>query len=138
MGNPRLPRVRYILGELVGHVTSIAQIKTVSGHNKLWRRRRNISFSLLLTTRAALFSLCFLSRAQAIVRIPRWHRNTKLDFDTRRNSKIWAHDEYDLCSVGDKVRIEPCRALSKRKAHVVVEILKKEDGSPPPVPFPKW
>ena len=112
------------------------------------------------------------------MRIPRWYRHNKLDFDTRRNSKLWAHDEYGLCSVGDlvcwpprarqrgqraaqllggpgargaaiptptcalparrQVRIEPCRALSKRKAHVVVEILKKEDGSPPPVPFPKW
>ena len=46
----------------------------------------------------------------------------------------------DVCALGSvwQVRIEPCRALSKRKAHVVVEILKKEDGSPPPSPFPKW
>ena len=91
----------------------------------------------------------------------------------RRNSKIWAHDEYDLCKVGDmvrahtrrllvrllrgpargsrthahvralfgcvrQVRIEPCRALSKRKSHVVAEIVKKEDGSEPPTHFPKW
>ena len=41
---------------------------------------------------------------QAIVRIPYWHRHTKLDVDTRRNSKIWAHDEYQLCNVGDMVR----------------------------------
>ena len=100
------------------------------------------------------------------MRIPRWHRHPKLDIDLRRNSKIWAHDEYGLCSVGDLVRaatarvrpsflcavdssrppawrcvqvkIEPCRALSKRKAHVVSAIIKKEDGSPPPDPFPKW
>ena len=76
--------------------------------------------------------------AQAIVRIPRWKRHTKLDIDTRRNSKLWAHDEYGLCSVGDLVRIEECRSLSRRKAHVVVEIIKKEDGTPPPSPFPKW
>ena len=72
------------------------------------------------------------------MRIPRWHRINKLDIDKRRHSKIWAHGEYELCSVGDKVRIEETRALSKRKAHVVVEILKKEDGSPPPSPFPRW
>ena len=120
------------------------------------------------------------------MRIPRWHRDTKLDFDVRRNSKLWAHDEYSLCGVGDmvrtcacasawlvllprahrlptlhfaywhnarsaasltsqrtyprarQVRIEPCRALSKRKAHVVAEIIRKEDGTPPPSPFPKW
>ena len=29
MGGQKLPKVRYILGELVGHVTSIAQFKTV-------------------------------------------------------------------------------------------------------------
>ena len=35
-------------------------------------------------------------------------------------------------------RAASCRALSKRKAHVVSAIIKKEDGSPPPDPFPKW
>ena len=76
--------------------------------------------------------------AQAIVRVPRWFRHRKVDVDVKRSSKHWAHDEFNLCSVGDLVRIEPFRALSKRKAHVVVEILKKEDGSPPPSPFPSF
>ena len=70
--------------------------------------------------------------------IPRYFRHPKVDKDTKRRSKIWAHDEFDLCSVGDRVRIEPSRALSKRKAHVVVEILRKEDGSAPPNPFPSF
>ena len=56
----------------------------------------------------------------------------------RDEDGLWAHDEFDLCSVGDRVRIEPTRALSKRKAHVVVEILRKEDGSAPPNPFPSF
>ena len=30
----------------------------------------------------------------------------------------------------------PTRALSKKKAHVVAEIVYKEDGSPPHTPFP--
>ena len=76
--------------------------------------------------------------AQAIVRVPRWFRHRKVDVDVKRSTKHWAHDEFNLCSVGDLVRIEPFRALSKRKAHVVVEILKKEDGSPPPNPFPTF
>lgn len=75
---------------------------------------------------------------QAIVQVPRYFRHRKVDIDTKRSSKHWAHDEFNLCSVGDMVRIEPFRALSKRKAHVVVEILKKEDGSPPPNPFPTF
>ena len=74
----------------------------------------------------------------AVVRVPRWFRDPKVDKAVRRSSKHWAHDEFDLCSVGDMVRIEPTRALSKRKAHVVVEILRKEDGSPPPSPFPSY
>ena len=41
-------------------------------------------------------------------------------------------------ATGDMVRIEPTRALSKRKAHVVVEILQKEDKSEPPKPFPSY
>lgn len=96
----KLPAVRYVLGKLVGIVTSTAQKKT------------------------------------AIVQIPRWFRHPKVNLDIKRRSKLWAHDEFELCDVGDMVRIEECRALSKRKSHVVVEILKKEDGSEPPKNFP--
>ena len=76
--------------------------------------------------------------AQAIVRVPRWYRHRKADIDLKRRTKHWAHDEVNLCEVGDMVRIEPCRALSKRKSYVISEILKREDGSEPPTPFPKW
>ena len=78
------------------------------------------------------------NKKTAVVRIPYWFRHPKVDKDVRRRTKIWAHDEFELCGVGDTVRIEPTRALSKRKAHVVVEILKKEDGSEPPKPFPSY
>ena len=74
----------------------------------------------------------------AVVKVPRWFTHPKVGRDIRRTSKLWAHDEFNLCSVGDVVRIEECRALSKKKAHVVAEILHKEDGTPPPTPFPKW
>ena len=101
MGNLKVGPVRYALGKLVGHVTSVAMDKT------------------------------------AVVRVPRIFRHPKINVDTYRSSKHWAHDEFNLCEVGDIVRIEPYRALSRRKAHMVVEILKKEDGSPPPNPFPQ-
>jgi small subunit ribosomal protein S17 len=32
-----------------------------------------------------------------------------------------AHDEANLCKVGDTVRIEECRPISKRKTWLVVE-----------------
>ena len=43
----------------------------------------------------------------------------------RRTSKFMAHDEADQCAVGDKVKIEETRPLSKRKRWNVAEILEK-------------
>ena len=39
----------------------------------------------------------------------------------RRSKKYAAHDEANLCKIGDKVRIEECRPISKRKTWLVVE-----------------
>jgi len=41
----------------------------------------------------------------------------------RRTAKFVAHDEGELSKVGDIVRIEECRPLSKRKRWRVVEVL---------------
>lgn len=43
----------------------------------------------------------------------------------RRTSKFMAHDENNECAVGDKVRIQETRPLSKRKRWIVVEIIEK-------------
>jgi small subunit ribosomal protein S17 len=39
----------------------------------------------------------------------------------RRSKKYAAHDEANLCKIGDTVRIEECRPISKRKTWRVVE-----------------
>jgi small subunit ribosomal protein S17 len=39
----------------------------------------------------------------------------------RLSKKYAAHDEANLCKVGDTVRIEECRPISKRKTWLVVE-----------------
>jgi small subunit ribosomal protein S17 len=39
----------------------------------------------------------------------------------RRSKKYAAHDEVNQCAVGDVVRIEECRPISKRKTWIVVE-----------------
>src|SRR5579875_3817208 len=39
----------------------------------------------------------------------------------RRSKKYAAHDEANLCKVGDTVRIEECPPISKRKTWLVVE-----------------
>lgn len=43
----------------------------------------------------------------------------------RRNSKVKAHDENSDAGVGDRVRIEECRPLSKDKHFRLVEVIEK-------------
>ncbi|XP_043711623.1 30S ribosomal protein S17-like [Telopea speciosissima] len=43
----------------------------------------------------------------------------------KRTSKFMAHDENNECNIGDRVRLDPSRPLSKHKNWVVAEILKK-------------
>jgi len=42
-----------------------------------------------------------------------------------RNSKFMAHDEENVCQVGDIVRIMETRPLSRRKRWRLVEIIEK-------------
>ena len=39
----------------------------------------------------------------------------------RRSKKYAAHDEENTCKIGDSVRIEECRPISKRKTWLVIE-----------------
>jgi small subunit ribosomal protein S17 len=39
----------------------------------------------------------------------------------RRSKNYAAHDEANICKIGDAVRIEECRPISKRKTWMVVE-----------------
>ncbi|HUN41733.1 MAG TPA: 30S ribosomal protein S17 [Acetobacteraceae bacterium] len=39
----------------------------------------------------------------------------------RRSKKYAAHDEQNMCKIGDVVRIEECPPISKRKTWLVVE-----------------
>jgi small subunit ribosomal protein S17 len=43
----------------------------------------------------------------------------------KRRSKFMAHDEKNTCKVGDAVRIEETRPMSRHKRWTVKEILKK-------------
>ena len=125
-----LPAVRYTVGKLVGKVTSTANHKTV---RRCARVRVDARARRLVSSRERS---CALRRAQAVVQVSRLFRHPLVDKDVKRRTKFWAHDEFDMCSVGDMVRLEACRPLSKKKAHIVAEIVRKEDGSPAPSPFP--
>jgi small subunit ribosomal protein S17 len=43
----------------------------------------------------------------------------------KHTKKYMAHDEEEVCVVGDVVRIRSCRPLSKRKSHILHEIIRK-------------
>lgn len=43
----------------------------------------------------------------------------------KRSSKFMAHDEKNICKVGDKVRIASTKPTSKRKHWEIVEIVQK-------------
>ncbi len=43
----------------------------------------------------------------------------------RRKKKFMAHDENNQCKVGDRVRIEETRPLSRHKRWTVIEVLDK-------------
>ena len=42
-----------------------------------------------------------------------------------RHKKVMAHDENEICEMGDTVRIVPCRPMSKMKRHMIIDILSK-------------
>jgi small subunit ribosomal protein S17 len=52
----------------------------------------------------------------------------------RRSKNYAAHDEANLCKVGDTVRIEECKPFSRRKTWLVVERNGQPVGEPAPAP----
>jgi small subunit ribosomal protein S17 len=49
----------------------------------------------------------------------------------RRTTRLKAHDETNACQVGDMVRLEPTRPLSKEKRWRVAEILERARAGAP-------
>ena len=56
---------------------------------------------------------------EVVKRHPIYHRNI------RRTTRLKAHDEENTCNVGDLVRVEQTRPLSKEKRWRLVEILER-------------
>jgi len=50
----------------------------------------------------------------------------------KRTSKFMAHDEAEACNIGDRVRLDPSRPLSRHKHWVVAEILRRAKMYVPP------
>lgn len=56
-----------------------------------------------------------------VVLVERRFKHPLLQKVVRRTKKYHAHDESNACKVGDNVRIEECRPISKNKTWKIVE-----------------
>lgn len=61
----------------------------------------------------------------AVVETERLVRHKLYGKFLRRRAKYMAHDPENSCSVGDRVMIEECRPMSKRKRWRIKEIIEK-------------
>ena len=67
----------------------------------------------------------------ARIAVPRRVKHKLLPIYLNKETRLNCHDEHELTRVGDLVRVEYVRPLSKTKHHAVVEILERarnEDG----------
>jgi small subunit ribosomal protein S17 len=65
-----------------------------------------------------------------IVRVERRFRHPKFKKVVTHYRKFYAHDEQSVAKVGDRVRIQETKPLSKTKCWRLVEVL--EQGTPTP------
>jgi len=63
-----------------------------------------------------------------VVKVERLARHPRYGKVLRRVKKYKAHDEGNVCRVGDEVRIFESRPLSREKRWVVEEILKRAEA----------
>jgi small subunit ribosomal protein S17 len=56
-----------------------------------------------------------------LVKVERTFTHPLYKKTVRKSTKYAAHDENNECKIGDKVRIEECRPISKTKSWVVME-----------------
>ncbi|MDW7982429.1 MAG: 30S ribosomal protein S17 [Thermomicrobium sp.] len=60
-----------------------------------------------------------------VVAVDYWRRHPLYKKTIRRTSKFYAHDEHNVCRIGDLVLIEETRPLSKMKRWIVRKILER-------------
>lgn len=58
-----------------------------------------------------------------VVEVQRLRRHPLYEKVIRKNTRLMAHDEDNVCQVGDMVRVIETRPLSRRKRWAVMEVL---------------
>ncbi|WVZ92696.1 hypothetical protein U9M48_038742 [Paspalum notatum var. saurae] len=67
-----------------------------------------------------------------VVAVDRLFHHKMYNRYVKRTSKFMAHDEADDCNIGDRVRLDPSRPLSRHKHWVVAEIIRRAKVYVPP------
>jgi small subunit ribosomal protein S17 len=62
-----------------------------------------------------------------VVKMEKHEKHTLYHRIVSRSTKVMAHDESNVCQIGDWVEIMETRPLSKNKCWRVVKVLKKAD-----------
>ncbi|XP_024382786.1 uncharacterized protein [Physcomitrium patens] len=60
-----------------------------------------------------------------VVAVQRMWQHPRYPKLVRRTSKFMAHDETNACNIGDEVRLQSSRPLSKRKHWIVQDIIRR-------------
>lgn len=60
-----------------------------------------------------------------VIKVDRMAKHSLYGKPVLRSKKFMAHDEEETCRIGDKIRIEETRPLSRRKRWKVVEIIER-------------
>jgi small subunit ribosomal protein S17 len=61
------------------------------------------------------------------IRVAHRKYNSKYNAYTNEHRKFMAHDPEEQASEGDIVRIAPCRPMSKKKRHLLMDIIRPVD-----------
>jgi len=83
------------------------------------RRRRQEKLGVVVSDK---MTKTVVVEVERLVMDPLYHKYL------RRRSRFMAHDEKDECKVGDRVRIEETRPMSRRKRWVVKEVVERAAG----------
>lgn len=75
-------------------------------------------------TRVGVVSSAAMDKSITVV-IERKLRHPIYGKFVKKSKKLMAHDETNDCKVGDTVKIQECRPLSKRKRWTLVEVLER-------------
>ncbi|KAL6141248.1 hypothetical protein ACLB2K_059538 [Fragaria x ananassa] len=98
--------------------------------------RKASIFTFLLRKMKTVVGMVVSNKMQksVVVAVDRLFHHKLYNRYVKRTSKFMAHDENDHCNIGDRVRLEPSRPLSKRKNWIVAEIVTKARIYQPPSP----